>query len=80
MDVEAITHLPNRTSKWKRENRCSRIVRMECRGNLHRRTNRCQRMSQFKLDGIGLCKQHAGEAALNHLHNRMGVTTPPTTD
>ncbi|WP_346839783.1 hypothetical protein [Microbulbifer sp. SAOS-129_SWC] len=59
-------NLPKEPKRW-REQRCCRIVRSTGTHYFQGRNNRCGRMARFTLNGIALCTQHAGEAALYHL-------------
>jgi hypothetical protein len=65
MNIEKL-NLPVPAKRWK-EQRCSRIVRSTGTHYFEGHKNRCGRMARFKLDGVPLCTQHAGEMALRHL-------------
>ncbi len=69
MEIEKL-RLPKPEKRWK-EQRCARIVRSSGTTYFDGDTGRCGRMARFKIDGIGLCTQHAGEAALKHLINQQ---------
>lgn len=65
VDIEEL-ELPKPEKRW-REQRCSRIVRSTGTTYFQGQKNRCGRIARFKVDGVPLCTQHAGEAALKHL-------------
>lgn len=50
--------------------RCSKVVTSCGTGNFMYKSNRCARVARFDIDGIGLCEQHAGGAALGYLLNK----------
>lgn len=58
--------LPVQAKRWK-EQRCCRRVRSTGTTYFKGDNTRCGRMARFKINGIALCTQHAGEYALHHL-------------
>ena len=58
--------LPEKIKRWQGQ-RCCRIVSSTGTHYFDDNKNRCARMARFRVNGINLCTQHAGEAALRHL-------------
>lgn len=54
--------------------RCSRIVKSCSSGNWVSNKNRCCRFAVLKLDGIPLCRQHAGDLLLENLLTKQGLS------
>lgn len=46
--------------------RCSRLVKSTGTANFQKNNRRCARVARFKVDGVRLCEQHAGSAALSY--------------
>ncbi|WP_444904190.1 hypothetical protein ACJJIU_03505 [Microbulbifer sp. CnH-101-E] len=63
-------NLPKDAKPW-REKSCCRIIRTEGKHKFKHRNIRCGRMARFKVNGIALCTQHAGEASLYYLLNNQ---------
>jgi len=64
--------LPTPAYVW-REKRCCRVVRSSGTTYFDNQRNRCGRMARYNMNGIALCTQHAGEAALKHLIDNQGA-------
>jgi hypothetical protein len=61
MKAELIPQLPPHRKSFFNSARCSR--KLTYPGNT---VERCRRFATHRLDGVDLCKQHAGELALAH--------------
>lgn len=67
MQIEEIALPKPASPKYLLSKRCSRKVESTGTGHFNVQKFRCSRVAKFNVDGVPLCAQHAGEAALWHM-------------
>lgn len=70
MMIKEIT-LPDRYVERQLAKRCARKVATTSTAPFGGQVHRCARVARYDIDGVPLCKQHAGEAALEYLIKRQ---------
>lgn len=69
MNIKEIEQDKNYLKRTLYGQRCCRKVQSTGTAHFHGQKNRCARLATFKLNGVALCTQHAGEMSLKHLIN-----------
>lgn len=69
MKIEQL-ELPGPLKRWKTQ-RCAKSVSSYGTHYFSGEKDKCARMARFKMNGVLLCKQHAGDAALEYLFNQQ---------